>query len=1000
MQRGRDRVALVNDTLVAEFQRRLAQESGLATTGMEDGLRLLLARNYWEEDCLEAAAAELYQSMVLAQESVEMREDMAAWHATQECHQRWDDLLLERELRQKSGMVYFRRNAHTGALELAHPAHAFNHTQNREFHCVERDPRIEMGVPTEFDTEAAHVEWEESMRFLHGYRPDYTRLTLLVDRQETAAREAMRHNSSDLRLASIDEVWKREKARVHRDAAIRHLERRELGADADNDELSDSRSGSEEDRVPKKRTFHQGGPDAKAKNGWRFGDGHYPYNPSPFAQYVDGRDLDAEQSARVARLAEDARRAAGCLPGLGASHPMPWRQQEWFQQLAPSNEVRPETDSVSWPRGPSGLSQPAAQDGGQPRVPAKRARFMASDPAADSLKSARTEFGVHGRHALRSSAVQHDPCATLSAAQSGPPSSLSHPPPLRRGFLLPSGAAKGGHGCSNLTVNASGMRWRMQSGVGVGVGVEEVPGRANEGVSRVREREEDIVQDVLALGWKKLLTLERRGVDVNTTTGTGPPGGSSSPNHEGPPSQLRMLLGEPSGVGQPIDSSDEALDEPEPDREQIENWIRFASDNVSLVDAGQAPSLQSGDGDDNDEDTAGVDQDSDLELEKENRRTLSYMRRMQRNFSEFYDSDELGVEVLGNPVQHSASLIFLHPEGAKAKEFARVAWHIVLEWFCIRFPQAPPSRGRSWFLPHSDLISSTPSEDSAEEGGNSSRGALGMTGKEAASRSARCIGPGSTSADGVEDPLTLQRSVDYVLAMVKLERDLHNINSSRIFLAGFGQGGTLALAAAMQSSERLGGVFAIGSWFPRTSLRLARPAAHLLRQQPVHLLHGQIDDYLPVVVANGTAALAEDAGLCVKELFVFAGIGHVCHPGQIDHLCAQLVVSAPKPPHEANAYIAPTKWLDYSHSRRTTDRSLLTRRGPPTLPVRLAADELETKSSRLDTKGSRSAQPKDDVFVSDDSGVCACLQAQVWAFDACTVVYSLTCPCDYRRKMM
>ena len=57
MQRGRDRVALVNDTLVAEFQRRLAQESGLATTGMEDGLRLLLARNYWEEDCLEAVGA-------------------------------------------------------------------------------------------------------------------------------------------------------------------------------------------------------------------------------------------------------------------------------------------------------------------------------------------------------------------------------------------------------------------------------------------------------------------------------------------------------------------------------------------------------------------------------------------------------------------------------------------------------------------------------------------------------------------------------------------------------------------------------------------------------------------------------------------------------------------------------------------------------------------------------------------------------------------------------
>ena len=43
-QRHIDRLALINDTMLAEFQDRLRCESGLNTLGMEDGLRLLLAR--------------------------------------------------------------------------------------------------------------------------------------------------------------------------------------------------------------------------------------------------------------------------------------------------------------------------------------------------------------------------------------------------------------------------------------------------------------------------------------------------------------------------------------------------------------------------------------------------------------------------------------------------------------------------------------------------------------------------------------------------------------------------------------------------------------------------------------------------------------------------------------------------------------------------------------------------------------------------------------------
>ncbi len=39
-------------------------------------------------------------------------------------------------------------------------------------------------IPTEFDTEDAHIDYEETLRAAQGFRPDYTRLTLLVDQQE------------------------------------------------------------------------------------------------------------------------------------------------------------------------------------------------------------------------------------------------------------------------------------------------------------------------------------------------------------------------------------------------------------------------------------------------------------------------------------------------------------------------------------------------------------------------------------------------------------------------------------------------------------------------------------------------------------------------------------------------------------------------------------------------------------------------------------------------
>jgi hypothetical protein len=70
-----------------------------------------------------------------------------------------------------------------------------------------RDWRIEKGRPTEFDTEAAHIDWEAQRNWRRGYGSDYTRLTLLVDREErAAAAEVCRNATPSMRPGSIEEV--------------------------------------------------------------------------------------------------------------------------------------------------------------------------------------------------------------------------------------------------------------------------------------------------------------------------------------------------------------------------------------------------------------------------------------------------------------------------------------------------------------------------------------------------------------------------------------------------------------------------------------------------------------------------------------------------------------------------------------------------------------------------------------------------------------------------
>jgi phospholipase/carboxylesterase len=90
-----------------------------------------------------------------------------------------------------------------------------------------------------------------------------------------------------------------------------------------------------------------------------------------------------------------------------------------------------------------------------------------------------------------------------------------------------------------------------------------------------------------------------------------------------------------------------------------------------------------------------------------------------------------------------------------------------------------------------------------------------------------------------EDAAHIQESVDAVLELVAFERG-RGIEANRIILAGFSQGGVIALMAALKSDQPLLGVMGLSTYLPFDD----KIAANVSRI-PVFLAHGQFDNVLP-----------------------------------------------------------------------------------------------------------------------------------------------------------
>ncbi len=189
--------------------------------------------------------------------------------------------------------------------------------------------------------------------------------------------------------------------------------------------------------------------------------------------------------------------------------------------------------------------------------------------------------------------------------------------------------------------------------------------------------------------------------------------------------------------------------------------------------------------------------------------------------------DCVEIETATNP---SASVIWLHGLGADAHDFEPIVPQLVApDWPALRFvfPNAPVravtinggARMRAWYdIATADIAAR---QDEA----------------------------------GVRASIAL---IDELIAR-EIER---GIASANVLLAGFSQGGAIALAAGLRHAARLGGVIALSTYLPlhqTTAIERAEANAEL----PIFMGHGSHDPVVPEPLGEMSRDLLRGLGHCV-----------------------------------------------------------------------------------------------------------------------------------------
>ena len=108
----------------------------------------------------------------------------------------------------------------------------------------------------------------------------------------------------------------------------------------------------------------------------------------------------------------------------------------------------------------------------------------------------------------------------------------------------------------------------------------------------------------------------------------------------------------------------------------------------------------------------------------------------------------------------------------------------------------------------------------------------------------------------------VRESVVQVEALLAREIE-RGIAPERILLAGFSQGGAVALTAGLAREQPLAGLVALSTYVPGLGGPDAPQATAAARAQPVFMAHGSFDPVVPVFAGQASAQALQADGLCV-----------------------------------------------------------------------------------------------------------------------------------------
>jgi phospholipase/carboxylesterase len=113
-----------------------------------------------------------------------------------------------------------------------------------------------------------------------------------------------------------------------------------------------------------------------------------------------------------------------------------------------------------------------------------------------------------------------------------------------------------------------------------------------------------------------------------------------------------------------------------------------------------------------------------------------------------------------------------------------------------------------------------------------------------------------------EDPQGILESALQIEALIARE-NTRGIPDEKIVLAGFSQGGAIALHTALRHPRRLAGVMALSTYLPLADT-LPAEASAVNRDVPIFMAHGHSDGVIPYGFGQQSAAFLKDQGYALS----------------------------------------------------------------------------------------------------------------------------------------